>query len=251
MTKTALRIAPAVAVAIIALAALACGGGGMMMSNDQMTEHMQKNPQMMQQMMQEMHKDPQMMQRMMEQMHKDPRMMQQMSESMLANPEHCARMAEQMSKNPEACRNMMQAMAKQMDPEAGQQMMQHCEMMTKRAGSTSAAAPVASSTTTAPTSAAAPATSAAVQEHTVNVSGSGFAPSSLSVRKGQLVRLHFKRDDQPTCADEVVFADLNIRKALRPNATTTVEITPVKAGDLTFACGMNMFKGKLVVSSQL
>ena len=26
------------------------------------------------------------------------------------------------------------------------------------------------------------------------------------------MRIHFKRDDQPTCADEVVFADLNIRR---------------------------------------
>lgn len=250
MRKALSRLAVTVGILVLALAALACGRGGMMMNDDQMMEHMQKNPQMMQQMMQQMHRDPKMMQQMMDQMHKDPKMMQQMSEWMLANPEHCARMAEHMSKNPEACRNMMQAMAKQMDPAAGQQMMQHCDMMMKKGadGASSAASPAPSTNSAA--TAATPATSAgAVQEFTVHVGGSGFSPASLAVKKGQPVRIHFKRNDQPTCADEVVFADLNIRKELRPNATTTVEITPTKEGDLTFACGMNMLKGKLVVSS--
>lgn len=252
--NTVSRVASTISILVLTLAALACGGGGMMTSNDQMTEHMKKNPQMMQQMMQQMHKDPQMMGQMMEQMNKDPKMMQQMSESMLANPEHCARMAEQMSKNPEACRNMMQAMAKQMDPAAGQQMMQHCEMMMKGAGSASAAASPAPSSTTTSAATVATATkpsvsSAATQEFTVDVGGSGFSPASLSVKKGQPVRIHFKRDNQPTCADEVIFADLNIRRKLPPNKTTTVEFTPTKEGDLTFACGMNMLKGKLVVSS--
>lgn len=257
--NTVSRLASTGGIVVLTLAALACGRGGMMMNNDQMMEHMQKNPQMMQQMRQQMHNDPKMMQQMMDQMHKNPKMMQQMSEWMLANPEHCVQMAEHMSNNPEACRNMMQAMAKQMDPAAGQQMMRHCDMMMKGTGSTSAAASPAPSNTdrstntntnTSSATAATPATSsAAIQEFTINVGGSGFSPASLSVKKGQPVRMHFKRDNQPTCADEVIFAGLNIRKALPPNATTTVEFTPTKEGDLTFACGMNMLKGKLVVSS--
>lgn len=249
MKKTLSALAITVGIFVLALTAVGCSRGGMMMNDGQMMEQMQNNPQMMQRMMQQMHKDPKMMQQMMEQMHKDPKMMQQMSEWMLANPEHCAQMAEHMSKNPEACRNMMGAMAKQMDdPAAGQQMMQHCEMMMKSAGSGSAAATPAPSTIS-PATPSTPSTSgAAAQEFTVNVTGSGFSPASLAVKKGQPVRIHFKRDDQPTCADEVVFADLNIRKKLPPNATTTVEVTPAKEGDLTFACGMNMLKGKLVVS---
>ena len=250
MKKTLSTLAVTVGILVLALAAVACGRGGMMMSSDQMMDHMQKNPQMMQQMMQQMHKDPKMMQQMMEQMHKDPKMMQQMSEWMLANPEHCAQMAEHMSKNPEACRNMMQAMAKQMDPAAGQQMMQHCEMMMKKgAGGASATASPAPSSTSSATAVTPATSSGAVQEFTVNVSGSGFSPAALAVKKGKPVRIHFKRDDQPTCADEVVFPDLNVRKQLPANTTTTVEVTPTKEGNLTFACGMNMFKGKLVVSS--
>ena len=229
---------------LIALATLACGRDGMMMNDDKMMGQMQQDPQMMQQMMAQMHKDPQMMQQMMAQMHKDPKMMQQMSEWMVANPAHCAQMAEHMSRNPEACRNMMQAMATQMDPADGQQMMGFCEKMMKGAGT--AAAPA--SATPAVTSTTEATSSAAAQEFTVAVSGSGFSPASLAVKKGQPVRIHFKRDGQPTCADEVVFPSLNIRRNLPPSATTTVEVTPTKEGDLTFACGMNMLKGKLVVS---
>lgn len=209
-------------VAVVTLFALGCSRGGMMMNNDQMMDHMRNNPQMMQQMM--------------DQMMRDPKMAQQMAETMMKNPEHCGRMAEHMSKNPEACRNMMQGMANQMDSVSAQQMMQHCEMMMKNSGKASA-----------PTAVAATRSSAGVQEATVNVTGNGFSPATINVTKGEPVRIHFKRDDQPTCADEVVFADLNIRRKLPANATTTVEVTPQKEGSLTFACGMNMLKGSVVV----
>ena len=222
-------------IAVLAvLAALACGRGGMMMDDDQMMQQMRSNPQMMRQMMEQMRQDPQMMQQMMEQMHSDPRMMQQMTDWMLKNPEHCERMAEHMAKNPEACRNMMQAMAKQMDSVSAEQMMQHCQAMMNRSGNASPAATTDVS-------------GAGAQEATVNVTGSGFSPDAINVKKGVPVRIHFQRDDQPTCADEVVFADLNVRKKLPPNETTTVEITPAKQGTLTFACGMDMLRGKLVV----
>ena len=217
VTATALTF-----VALIGLSAAACSPGGMMNDGKMMN----------------MSNDPKMMQQMMDQMMNDPKMMQQMSEQMMKNPEQCMRMADHMSKNPEACRNMMQAMASKMDPAASRQMMGHCDAMMKNAGS-AAAAPSSAS--------AAEASVAGVQEITVNVNGSGFSPDSLSVKKGQPVRISFKRDDQPTCADEVVFPALNIRKKLSANQTTIVELTPQKEGPLSFACGMNMMKGTLVV----
>ena len=85
-----------------------------------------------------------------------------------------------------------------------------------------------------------------VQELTVDVSGE-FSPANFTVRKGQPVRMHFKRGDQPTCADEVVFPDLKIRQKLAANQTTTIEFTPQKEGTMRFACGMDMMKGILVV----
>lgn len=237
MNKSLVAVAIAI-VALLALFATACGQRGMMMDNNQMMEHMRNDPQMMGRMM----SDPKMMQQMMDQMMSDPKMMQQMSEQMLKNPEQCARMAEHMSKNPEACRNMMTAMASRMDPASAQAMMGHCQAMMGSAGATSAAPSSAAS--------AAPAVSpstAGAQDVTVNVSGSGFSPDSLNVKKGQPVRIHFKRDSQPSCVEEVVFPELNIRRKLPASQTTTVELAPQKEGTLTFACGMDMMKGKLVV----
>ena len=82
----------------------------------------------------------------------------------------------------------------------------------------------------------------------VTVSGSGFEPSRIEVKKGQLVRIAFNRADSQNCAGEVVFSDLGIRKPLPVGETTVVEVTPRKSGELSFTCGMNMLKGTLVVN---
>ena len=88
--------------------------------------------------------------------------------------------------------------------------------------------------------------SAGIQEHTIDVAGE-FAPASVTLKAGQPARLHFRRSDKPTCADEIVIPDLNIRKKLAANHTVTIDIPAQQARTLTFACGMNMMKGSVVV----
>lgn len=95
-----------------------------------------------------------------------------------------------------------------------------------------------------PAPAQAAATSAG--EVTIHV-GSQFSPASITVPQGQPVRLAFHRTNDPTCADEVVFPDLKIRKKLPANTTTVVELPPQQARTLNFACGMDMMKGTIVV----
>lgn len=104
-------------------------------------------------------------------------------------------------------------------------------------------------TTPAPEAAPSPEQSVATPrggEVTIQV-GSEFSPASITVPKGQPVRLAFHRTNEPTCADEVVFPDLKIRKKLPANATTVVELPPQQARTLNFACGMDMMKGAIVV----
>ena len=84
-----------------------------------------------------------------------------------------------------------------------------------------------------------------VQEIDVTV-GAEFEPAMIAVRKDLPVRLRFKRDDQPSCGDEVVFPSLGLRKKLPPNQLTVMDLPPQSA-TLQFACGMDMMKGKLVV----
>ena len=85
-----------------------------------------------------------------------------------------------------------------------------------------------------------------VQEIKVTVKG-GYAPDVIVVRQGQPVRLDFYRDETGSCTEQVVFGDFGIVRDLPAYRTTPVEFTPDKAGEFTFACGMNMVRGKLIV----
>lgn len=81
----------------------------------------------------------------------------------------------------------------------------------------------------------------------ITVSSDGYEPSSISVVKGQPVRLAFYRADAENCGGEVVFAKQKIRKKLPVGETVMVEFTPSEAGEIAFGCGMDMLRGKLVV----
>ncbi len=81
----------------------------------------------------------------------------------------------------------------------------------------------------------------------VTVSEAGFEPSSIPVKKGQPVKLAFYRADAKNCGSEVVFPKLNITKKLPVGETVLIEIMPQGAGEIAFACGMGMMKGKILV----
>lgn len=85
-----------------------------------------------------------------------------------------------------------------------------------------------------------------VQEIKVTVKG-GYSPDVIVVKKGQPVRLNFYRDETSSCSEQVVFGDLGIAKDLPAFKNTPIEFTPEKSGEFTFACGMNMLRGKLIV----
>ncbi len=82
----------------------------------------------------------------------------------------------------------------------------------------------------------------------VSVLRSGFAPESIKVKKGQPVKLAFYRKDADNCGGEVVFPKLNIKKELPVGKTVLVAFTPQESGELAFTCGMNMMRGKIVVT---
>jgi plastocyanin domain-containing protein len=58
------------------------------------------------------------------------------------------------------------------------------------------------------------------------------------------VRLDFYREETASCSNSVIFGDFGIARHLPAYKTTPVEFTPDKAGEFTFACGMNMMWGK-------
>jgi plastocyanin domain-containing protein len=95
---------------------------------------------------------------------------------------------------------------------------------------------------------AATTTAAGVQEIQVVVKG-GYSPDLIVVKQNQPVRLDFYRDETASCSEQVRFPDFGIARDLPAFQTTPVEFTPDKAGEFTFTCGMNMMRGKLVVTA--
>ncbi len=80
----------------------------------------------------------------------------------------------------------------------------------------------------------------------IKVSG-GYSPEAISIPKGKLTKINFLRTDPTDCLSEVVLGDFKIRKQLPLNQKVTVEITPQKAGEFPYSCGMNMYHGKIIV----
>ena len=75
----------------------------------------------------------------------------------------------------------------------------------------------------------------------------GYSPSTISIPKNKTTKINFLRTDASSCLEDVVLSDFKIRKFLPLNQKVSIEITPQKAGEYNFECGMNMFHGKIVV----
>lgn len=84
------------------------------------------------------------------------------------------------------------------------------------------------------------------QEATVVVNG-GYSPSTVVLKKGIPGSVHFDMHDKTACLSHVVFEKLGVDKDLTKQQITTVDIPTDKAGEFDFACGMNMFHGKVIV----
>jgi hypothetical protein len=81
----------------------------------------------------------------------------------------------------------------------------------------------------------------------VKVSSSGFSPARLTAAAGQPLTLAFRRDDAASCANSVVFPELGIRRDLPVGETVLIEVPASDARELHFACGMNMYRGALLI----
>lgn len=75
----------------------------------------------------------------------------------------------------------------------------------------------------------------------------GYSPNTISIPVGKTTRISFIRKDSSSCLEEVILGDFKIKKYLPLNKRVTIEVTPKKKGEFGFACGMNMFHGKIIV----
>ena len=78
----------------------------------------------------------------------------------------------------------------------------------------------------------------------------GYSPDVIVAERGKPLSIDFYRDENSGCSDTIVFGDFGISKPLPPFETTRIEISPVRSGEFTFTCGMNMLRGKLIVRDE-
>ncbi len=95
-------------------------------------------------------------------------------------------------------------------------------------------------------SVAARSTAGGAQEIEVTVRG-GYQPSAIVARAGLPLRLNFTRRESTLCGEEVVLPEFGKRAHLPENKTVSLDIVPQKPGEYEFTCGMNMYRGKLIV----
>lgn len=84
------------------------------------------------------------------------------------------------------------------------------------------------------------------QTATVVVQG-GYSPEKVVLKKGIPATVNFNMKDSTACLSHVVFDKLGVNKDLTKQPVTSIKIPTDKAGEYNFACGMDMFHGKVVV----
>ena len=81
----------------------------------------------------------------------------------------------------------------------------------------------------------------------VTAGANGFTPKNVAVKKGEATTLVFTRTTDETCATEVVFPEIKLKKDLPLNKQVAVELPVETARTLAFECGMGMFKSAVVI----
>ena len=89
-----------------------------------------------------------------------------------------------------------------------------------------------------------------VQTAEIAVGAEGYEPASVALRAGVPARLVFTRTTDDSCGTEVGSEALGVPETPLPlGRPVAVEFTPGEGGRFTFACGMDMLTGTVVVRS--
>ena len=89
-----------------------------------------------------------------------------------------------------------------------------------------------------------------VQIVSITASEMGYEPEQIELREGIPARLIFKRTTESHCMEQVQIPAFGIEKVYLPlNEPVTIEFTPKESGAFTFACGMDMLEGTIIVKS--
>ncbi|MEC1521227.1 cupredoxin domain-containing protein [Neobacillus niacini] len=79
------------------------------------------------------------------------------------------------------------------------------------------------------------------------VTPTGYSPNVIRVKKGVQVELNITNPGDNSCFSTFMMPDFDLNNINLKAGTTNLTFTPDKEGEYTFTCGMNMFKGTVIV----
>jgi YHYH protein/Cupredoxin-like domain len=80
----------------------------------------------------------------------------------------------------------------------------------------------------------------------IQLSERGYIPARVEIPANRPLTLAFTRDASPNCGSEVIFPTLGIRRTLPVGETVVVQLPAQPAGEISFGCGMGMYRGMIV-----
>ena len=86
-----------------------------------------------------------------------------------------------------------------------------------------------------------------VQRARIVVNAKGYRPTNVRLRRGVRARLTFIRTTAEGCGTEIVIPAYGINRPLPLNVPVVVTFTPTRSGIMKLTCGMDMFRGSLIV----
>lgn len=75
----------------------------------------------------------------------------------------------------------------------------------------------------------------------------GYKPDVIHLKQDIPAKIKFKTGQNIGCLNELVFKELDQKYELEKSAVKVIDIPTDQAGELNFACGMDMFHGKVVI----
>lgn len=81
----------------------------------------------------------------------------------------------------------------------------------------------------------------------IDVARVGYASSTQILKRGVPVQLQLRTDNTNGCTRAFTLPEYGIVKSLPATGEEVVEFTPMRAGQLSYACGMGMFGGSFTV----
>ena len=82
----------------------------------------------------------------------------------------------------------------------------------------------------------------------IRVDDQGYHPTTIRAAAGSALTLVFRRTDALNCGEKVRFPSLgNLERDLPVGQAVEVAVTVPPSGELAFTCGMNMYRGSVVV----